>query len=113
MKIQVKLKEKKAKVIKQSQKEHPASPSALKKLQVNQGKIGRTPLETNMLGLHDVILRHKAFYIQNQLFGMRQKKATKAELIFSFCVLLFYSSVIVAVIIIIFFQFDHIMYFHV
>ena len=55
MKAQAKLRDKKAKVIKQLQKEHPAAASTLKKLQVNQGQIGRPPLEKKMLGLHEAI----------------------------------------------------------
>ena len=57
MKSQAKLRDKKAKVIKQLQKEHPAAASTLKKLQVNQGQIGRPPLEKKMLALHEAILR--------------------------------------------------------
>ena len=57
MKSQAKLREKKAKVIKPLWTEHPVSASILEKLQENQGKIGRPPLETSMLGFQEAILR--------------------------------------------------------
>ena len=68
---------KKAKFIKQSQKEHPAGASTLKKLRVNQGKIGVPPLEANMLGLHEAILRCKV-----RCLTQDKKKPTKEQLIF-------------------------------
>ena len=57
MKSQAKLRERKAKVIKPLWTEHPVSASILEKLQENQGKIGRPPLETSMLGFQEAILR--------------------------------------------------------
>ena len=41
-------KQKKAKFIKQLQKEHPAGASTLTKLRVNQGKIGVSPVKANL-----------------------------------------------------------------
>ena len=73
MTSQAKLRENKAQVIKQLQKERPApNASTPKKLRVNQGKTDRSPLETNILVLHMAILKCKAFYIQNQMSDIRQ-----------------------------------------
>ena len=89
-------KEKKTNLIKQSQKEHLAGASPLKKLRVNQGKIGMPPLKTNMLGLHEAILRCKVFYIQNQMFDSRQKKAYQRTTDLFLFVLNFFGIVVVA-----------------
>ena len=84
-------KEKKAKLIKQSQKEHPAGASTLKKLRENQGKIGVPPLKANMLGLHEAILRCKV-----RCLTQDKKKAYQRTTDIFLFVLNFFSIVIVA-----------------
>ena len=84
-------KQKKAKFIKQSQKEHPAGASTLKKLRENQGKIAVSPFKANMLGLHEAILRCKV-----RCLTQDKKKAYQRTTDISLFVLNFFSIVIVA-----------------
>ena len=72
-------KQKKAKFIKQLQKEHPAGASTLKKLRVNQGKIGRPQLKTNMLALHEAILKCKVFIFKNRCLTKDKKSLPKSN----------------------------------
>ena len=57
---QAKLREKKAKILQQLQKEHLNAASTLKKLEVTPGQVGRPPLESRMMGLHQAILRNSS-----------------------------------------------------
>ena len=57
MRSQAKLREKRANVLEQLKKDHPTVASTLNKLEVKKGHKGRPSLETNMLGLHEAILR--------------------------------------------------------
>ena len=60
MQSQAKLREKKAKIFQQLQREHPNVASALKKLEVTPGQLGRPPLASRMMGLHQAILRYSS-----------------------------------------------------
>ena len=60
MQSQAKLREKKAKILQQLQREHPNAASTLKKLEVTPGQVGRPPLESRMMGLHQAILRNSS-----------------------------------------------------
>ena len=60
MQLQAKLSEKKAKILQQLQREHPNAASALKKLEVTPGQVGRPLLESRMMGLHQAILRYSS-----------------------------------------------------
>ena len=57
MESQAKLRQKKAKILQQLQREHPNAASALKKLEVTPGQVGRPPLDSRMMGLHQATLR--------------------------------------------------------
>ena len=63
MQSQAKLREKKAKILQQLQREHPNAVSPLKKLEVTPGQVGRPPLESRMMGLHQAILRYFSSYL--------------------------------------------------
>ena len=60
MRSQAKLSKKKAKLLQQLQREHPNAVSALKKLEVTPVQVGRPPLESRMMGLHQAILRYSS-----------------------------------------------------
>ena len=63
MQSQAKLREKKAKILQQLQREHPNAVSPLKKLEVTPGQVGRLPLEGRMMGLHQAILSYFSSYL--------------------------------------------------
>ena len=56
VKAQAKLREKKASVLQQLQKDHPTAASSLQTLAVSKGNIGRPRLENKMVDLHEAIL---------------------------------------------------------
>ena len=60
IKLQPKLREKKAKMLLQLKREHPNAASALKKLEITPGQVGRPPLDNRMTGLHQTILRYSS-----------------------------------------------------